>query len=218
MAEAKALFVFDLDGTLYDTASSFLPTMNQVYREYAVEVPEDSTLLSMVGDPFPSFVQWLLTQGFAADAATLAARIAELEIASIPVRGRLYPEVKETLQALRARGIRIALCTNADRHYTGTILDAFALSPLFDGVSTHPGGSGTKTERLHDLIESNGCPRCVMIGDRYHDVEAGRANGCTVVGAAYGLPKPGELDDADVVIERFSQLVPLADRWLTPRA
>ena len=207
MTSTDTLFVFDLDGTLYDTSSSFLPTMNAVYREYAVEPPSDDTLLGLVGEPFPSFVDWLIAQGFSLDKSVLARRIAELEFAAIPKRGRLYPGVPETLAALRERGARLALCTNGDIHYAGLILDTFGLSPLFDRISTHSDGSGAKTERLRGLILSDGCSRCVMVGDRYNDMQAGQANGCTTVGAGYGFPRPGELDEADLVIEQFSDLL-----------
>ncbi|MCK4571268.1 HAD family hydrolase, partial [Candidatus Bipolaricaulota bacterium] len=45
-----------------------------------------------------------------------------------------------------------------------------------------------------------------MIGDRYHDFVAGRANGCTVVATTYGFAADGETDEVDVLLDRFADL------------
>ncbi|MBU1049073.1 HAD hydrolase-like protein, partial [Candidatus Bipolaricaulota bacterium] len=51
-----------------------------------------------------------------------------------------------------------------------------------------------------------------MIGDRYHDFVAGKANGCTVVATTYGFAADGEADEVDVLLEQFQDLPDVVQR------
>lgn len=204
---ARTLLVFDLDGTLYRTAASFLPSLRKVYEEYEVPSPGDDAILSMVGETYKTFLEWLIPQGFPIGVAELGARITELEIEAIPTDGELFPDVKETLQSLRDVGCTIALCTNGDIRYATYVLDSHGILPLFAVLKTNDDDLQSKTDMIRDLLVELRPERSFVVGDRYHDVEAGLANGCVVVGAAYGYGKPQELHDADYVIERFADLL-----------
>jgi phosphoglycolate phosphatase-like HAD superfamily hydrolase len=201
------LLIFDLDGTLYCTESSFAPTMQAVYAEYGIPYPSDEAVLGEVGEPFSVFLDWMIEQGFPNDRESLAERITELELVAIAENGRLFPEVQATLRALRDAGHLIALCTNGDRRYAETVLSSCRILDLFDELQTNEVDGTTKTELVRDLLARIPHNRAFMIGDRYHDIEAGRANGCTVVGAAYGYGNDEELSAADLRIDRFADLL-----------
>jgi phosphoglycolate phosphatase len=205
----RALLVFDLDGTLYRTDSSFVPTMRRVYKESAVPYPGDAAILARVGETFAAFLEWLVPQGFAADPARLGARISELELVSIRERGRLYDGVAYTLRTLAGRAHVLALCTNGDRRYAETILAKFRILGLFRHLLTVDGPPSTKAQRIAELRTHYSRCRTFVVGDRYHDVEAGRANQCTVVGAAYGYAQAGELDGADLILRSFPEILAL---------
>ena len=200
------LLIFDLDGTLYCTESSFVPTMREVYSEYGIPYPGDDAVLGQVGETFSTYLDWLTGQGFPNDHSALARRITELELVAIAERGRLFPGVRETLEALRDAGCRIALCTNGDRRYAELVLSSCGILDLFDALQTNDGDRTTKADRVRQLLTRVEHGRAFMIGDRYHDVEAGRANRCTVIGAAYGYGGEEELAAADLRIERFADL------------
>ncbi len=208
-ARCPSLLIFDLDGTLYRTDSSFIPTMRRVYGESRVPYPGDAAILSMVGETFGTFVDWLGPQGFGVGRARLEARIAELELLSIRERGVLFDGVAETLRILRERGHVLALCTNGDRRYTDAVLDRCGLLGSFRHVRTLDAIPSMKAERIAELRSRYRERRAFMVGDRYHDVEAARATGCTAVGATYGYARPGELDEADHLIETFADLLAL---------
>ncbi|MBU0595973.1 HAD family hydrolase [Candidatus Bipolaricaulota bacterium] len=201
-----ALLVFDLDGTLYRTASSFLPTMRRVFEQYGVDGPSDELIMGQVGEPFSAFLDWAIDRGLPRDRDALARTISYAEYASIRERGELFPGVLETLRLFKASGHAIAICTNGDQRYVGVILEKFGIGDLFDAIRTHEDEKKTKTEMIAELRDQWPDRTAFVIGDRYHDVQAGIANGCVVVAAAYGYAKPGELSDADHLIERFGDL------------
>ena len=200
------LLVFDLDGTLYRTETSFVPTMRAAYEEYELSYPGDAAILGFIGEPYPVFLDWLVEQGLPGDRDTLGARISEIELASIRDRGQLFPEVRETLQMLRQTDYLLALATNGDMEYARAVLSATGILSLFDELQTNEGDGHTKADLVRDLLMRVPHGRAFMIGDRYHDMEAGRANGCTVIGATYGYGPAEELEVADRLVESFSDL------------
>jgi phosphoglycolate phosphatase len=200
------LLIFDLDGTLYRTDSSFLSTMHHVYDDFGIPRPTDREIMSMVGEPFGRFLDWLIDQGFPPPASELGEVIAQRELVAIRNHGRLFRGVRETLARLRDRGCILTLCTNGDRRYATEVLGACGILGLLDRLQTLDEAALDKSKMIAELRRDFPDRCCVMVGDRYHDVEAGRANGCVVVGAAYGYSREGELASADYVIDAFPQL------------
>lgn len=208
----RTFCIFDLDGTLYRTACSFLPTMHRVYEEFGVAAPTDAEILSMVGETYTKFIEWLIPQGFPNDAARLAERISELEFASIRSNGELFPGVTETLRALRARGCGIALCTNGDRQYATYVLETHGLLSYFDALMTNDDDKQTKTQMVSELLDRFRPAHAILVGDRYHDIVAGNDNGCTTVGVSYGYARPRELEGAAHIIGGFPDLLPIVEQ------
>jgi phosphoglycolate phosphatase-like HAD superfamily hydrolase len=209
----RILLIFDLDGTLYRTDSSFLRTMRRVYEEFPVPYPGDAAVLGMVGETFDAFLTWLIAQGFPDDRSTLSTLIGRYELDAIRQHGVLFDGVAETLRVLAARGCVITLCTNGDLRYASAVLDACGIRSLFARLQTLDEGR-TKTSMIAELLVAYPRLRPIVVGDRRHDLEAARANGCLIVGAAYGYARDGELSSADVVIHSFPELPAVVERCL----
>ena len=203
---ARILLIFDLDGTLYRTESSFIPTMKKAYADHGLPYAGDDVVLGTVGETFSTFLDWLVKQGFPADISALDREISKYEYRSIADYGELYPQVEETLHSLDQQGFLLAICTNGDIQYTSAVLGKFDLLDLFDGIKTHGDSAQSKTEMIAELLESFQPAHSFMIGDRYHDFVAGKANGCTVVATTYGFAADGEADEVDVQLDRFADL------------
>lgn len=206
---SHALLIFDLDGTLYRTESSFLSTMHRVYAEYGVPAPSDDVIMGKVGDTFACFMDWLMPQGFGSDREEVIERIARYDLAEIQTNGQLFPGVRETLAALTEGGHTIALCTNGDSLYANAVLEATGIRAFFQKLQTLEGDGRNKTSMIAELRQFYPRGRTFMVGDRHHDIAAGKANGCIVVAAAYGYGAETEIADADHRIERFDQLLDL---------
>ena len=211
---SSTLLIFDLDGTLYRTESSFVPTMKTAYADHGIPYAGDDAVLGMVGETFPIFLKWLGKQGFPNDIDALATEIAKHEYEAIAEDGELYPQVEETLRRLKQAGFLLAICTNGDMKYASMVLGKFDLLTLFDGIKTHGDFELSKTEMIAELQEQFHPSHSFMIGDRHHDFVAGKANGCTVVATTYGFAADGEADEVDVLLEQFADLPQIVSRFV----
>ncbi|MFN7137550.1 MAG: HAD-IA family hydrolase, partial [Thermomonas sp.] len=128
-------------------------------------------------------------------------------------RSRLYPEVRETLSALRAQGARLAIVTNKEQRYTDRVLDAHGLADAFDRVicgdtlaTRKPDPAGV----LACLREFGARPgRTLFVGDSSIDVATARAAGVPVWLLPYGynMGEPVEACAPDRVIADFTALL-----------
>ncbi|MGA8552378.1 MAG: HAD hydrolase-like protein, partial [Stellaceae bacterium] len=131
------LLVFDLDGTLFDSAADLRAALNQMLRERGRPPLSLAQIRPMIGDGVPALVVRALAASSADPAESRGAlpRFIELYEAD-PVRlTRPYSAVPETLAALRRRGYRTAICTNKPQRATLAVLEGLGLLPLFDGVA-----------------------------------------------------------------------------------
>jgi len=135
--------------------------------------------------------------------------LAETELRFVKQRGKLYPGVKDTLVVLRNHGCQFTLCTNAGELYAKTVLSAYGIENLFRAIYCRRTSADTKAKMVAGLIRRTPHCRAYVIGDRYHDLLAGRKTGCTVIGAAYGYAQPDELAGADHIISSFVDLLTL---------
>ncbi len=210
-ATADVLLIFDMDGTLYRTESSFLPAIRGIYARYDVEYPGDEILLKAVGEPCGWLLDWMASEGFPQDLPILTPEITQAEYDSAQEHGELYPDVEETLRSLKLAGHRLAICTNGGAAYVDVILGKFGFGSLFDAIKTYAEDGRSKVEMVAELLDRFHPSRAYIIGDRYHDFEAGRANGCTVVAVTYGFADDWKTADIDLRLDRFSDLPRLVE-------
>lgn len=210
----SALLIFDLDGTLYRTESSFARTMRRVYEVHGISYPGDAAILGTVGETFAAFVDWLVEQGFTGSPQDLRDEISRIELAAIREHGALYERVPETLRDLRRAGSILTLCTNGDRRYVDAVLGRGGIARLFSQLSTFEEDGRSKAERVGDLLRAYPDRAGIVVGDRHHDIEAARHNGCRVIGAAYGYARDGELAAADARIHSFAELPATIERLI----
>ncbi len=197
----KKLAVFDLDGTLYRTDLSYVVSVREVFSRHGLPDPGPEEIMSKVGEPLGPILHWLSRFG---DAEVLRREIFELDLENVKRRGALFPGVRETLEELRAAGLRLAICSNGSPRYVTTIVRRFGLEPFFERIR-FPENGETKPRLVAEILEEAGLREGWMVGDRLHDFEAARVNGLVSVGAAYGYGGD-EVKEADRVIARFPEL------------
>ncbi len=207
--------VFDLDGTLLDTAPDLCGTLNELLTEHGRPTMPLARLRPMIGDGAAKMVE----RGFAAsgevpaDFAGLVRRFIELYAARIAAETQPFPGVIDCLDRLRAAGTQLAVCTNKTTRLTEELLAALDLTSYF-GVVVGGDGPARKPDPRHILsvAERLGVApeRSLMIGDSINDVAAAKAAGIKVVAVTFGYTTTPAIElGADAVIDSFDELLRL---------
>ncbi len=224
MESAKRRFdavVFDLDGTLVDSAPDLTRALNCLLEEIGRPALPLTAVLGMIGDGVAKLVE----RGLAATGgppqgqsnAALVERFRALYLDRLAVETRPYPGVRETLESLAKAGYALGVCTNKPTAATEALLAALDLGRWFAVVS---GGDGPQRKPdpaplLALLTQLGASPaRAVMVGDGINDVLAARAAGMTAVLVSYGyarVPVP-ELG-ADRIVDSMTELPALLGDW-----
>ena len=216
----RTAILFDLDGTLVDTAPDLHEALNAALAAQGRAGVPAETVRVMVGDGARKLVErGLAATGDMTEAAVEAgtARFLEHYAANLSRLSRPFPGVTETLIELKARGCRLAVCTNKLVRFSERLLEDLALAPYFDAVvggdslsvrKPDPGHITGTLARLGASAES-----AVMVGDSANDVQSARGAGipAIVVSFGYTMIPAGELG-ADALIDHFAELPGALDR------
>ena len=183
------LVIFDLDGTLTDSAEGIVASFRHALMTIGAAIPDGELANRIVGPPMHITLQEM-GLGEHADAAIAAYR------ADYSSRGwsmnRPFAGIPALLTDLQAAGVRLAVATSKAEPTAQRILAHFGLDRCFEVIAgaTVDGTRSSKSEVLaHALAQLAPLPeRVVMVGDRSHDVEGAAAHGIgtIVVGWGYG--------------------------------
>jgi phosphoglycolate phosphatase len=184
--------VFDLDGTLVDSAADIHAALDRLMAARGLPGFARPEVIGMIGDG----VRVLVTRALAArgqpfEEAALSAFMTDYE-AEAAVLTRPFEGIPAVLDSLAADGWRLAVCTNKPEAAARRLLDALGLTPRFAAL----GGGDSFPVRKPDpghlratLAAAGAAPdRAVMIGDHHNDVRAATGCGvpCIFAGWGYG--------------------------------
>jgi phosphoglycolate phosphatase len=210
-----AVIAFDLDGTLVDTAPDLIATLNWLLAEEGVAPLALAEARPFIGRG----AKWMIERGFQAAHAPLAPErlqplfehFIERYNAHIADESRPFPGVVAALEALKAEGARLAVCTNKLTGLSVSLLDALGLSPLFDAVVGADAAPAAKPDPRHleaAIAAAGGTKdRAILVGDAATDVGAARAAGVPLILVSFGYTEtPARELDPDILIDHFDQL------------
>ncbi|MFI5510936.1 HAD-IA family hydrolase [Mycobacterium sp. NPDC051804] len=189
MTARPQLVIFDLDGTLTDSAQGIVASFCHALGSIGAVVPEGDLAGMIVGPPMHHTLR-KMGLGEQADAAIAAYR--EDYLARGWAMNRTFDGIPALLGDLRAAGIRLAVATSKAEPTAVRILDHFGLDGHFEVIAgaSVDGLRATKSEVVkHALAQLEPLPdRILMVGDRSHDVEGAAEHGIdtVVVGWGYG--------------------------------
>lgn len=185
--------LFDLDGTLTDSAPALMAALNQVWAAEGRPLFDQNAVRSFVGDgPAVMIERARAASDLAAD-ADVAARETQAFMTAYTGAGPggdLYPGALDVVQGLRRAGYRLAVCTNKPQGAAEALLAAHGAMPFLDGIV---GGDATPRRKpdpahIQAALDQLGVPPAdaVLVGDGPQDVAAAEAAGVDVIVAAYG--------------------------------
>jgi phosphoglycolate phosphatase len=213
-----ATIVFDLDGTLIDTAPDLIDTLNIVFaREGLPPVPYETARTLIGGGARAMIVRGLEAEGRTVVPAELE-RLFQDFLAHysehIADRSRPFPGLTDALDALAANGSRLAVCTNKLEHLSVLLLKQLGLAHRFAVICGQDtfGVQKPDPEVLRRTIAAAGgtLRNAIMIGDSLTDIRTARAADVPVIAVDFGYTdRPVSELGPDRIISRFTDL-PLA--------
>lgn len=215
--------IFDLDGTLVDTAPDLAGAMNAVLARAGRPAIPTADVRHMVGRG----AKVLIETGFARTGSPLPAEALDDHFdffltyydANIALESRPFAGVHETLSRLLEDGAKLAVCTNKPHALTVKLLDQLALAHYFAavrGADAQPYRKPDPRHLLDCVTDLGGDPkRAVMVGDSDVDAGAAKAAKVPVVLVDYGYTAiPVQEIGGDVVISDFAELPTVTRRLL----
>ncbi len=208
------LIMFDMDGTLFRTETSFFPAVQEFAARHAFPVPDEEFLRSFIGQSGSEWRAWLEQLQLGTSTQELVSEFDLLEQDYVKTQGELYPGAADVLRTLARDGWKLGVCSNAPAWYPEAILTRAGVRDLFTVIRVPGRPDQSKTMMLCDVWNEFHPERCAMAGDRADDMQAAYAGGYFAIGAAYGWA-PEELELADVRVHDISEIpVALALHWL----
>jgi phosphoglycolate phosphatase len=208
---------FDLDGTLVDSAPDLALAANGMLAALGHRALPQERIAAAIGDGIDALVARTITEstGATPGAGTLAeaaAAFRELYAQRFFEASRIYPGVREGLEALAARGLPLGCITNKASRFTHALLEKAGLAKWLAFVEC---ADALEQRKPAPYLLQKACrdlgiaPRELLyVGDSALDVAAARAAGCPVVMVAYGYNRgrPASESGADAVIASLADL------------
>jgi phosphoglycolate phosphatase len=215
------LILFDLDGTLVETAPEICDAVNDTLQHFGYASVSQGQVNDWIGHgTLELLIQALaFVQGISDVAVRSSERLADIAAtfkthyrARCGTRSHCYPHVLETLHRLKSQGVLLGVVTNKEGAYTQTVLDAHGLTPLFDCVvsgDTLP----TKKPRPDGVLSclerfQVSAGRTLFVGDSSIDIATARNADVAVWVVPYGYNMGAAIADShpDRVIASFAEL------------
>lgn len=208
--------IFDLDGTLIDSAPDLAGSLNTVLEAAhgLPALPVDDVRL-MIGAGVPKLIErGLRAHGRphgAEDVDALLPVFMKTYLARATQETKLYPGGEEILKAYAKAGVKIGLCTNKPTDVSEQILTDLGVRELFGCVVGGTSGFAKKPdpEPMRACMEGLGvtAARTLFVGDSIADVKTARNANIPVVVMSYGYtPTPAAELGGDVVIDRLDEI------------
>jgi phosphoglycolate phosphatase len=211
-----ATVVFDLDGTLVDTAPDLTAALNVALGMLGRPAVDPATVRHLVGHGARALIERGLALSGGGGAAEIARALPvflDHYAAHIAVASRPYTGAEDALDALAAAGVGLAICTNKPVGLSRALIAALGWSDRF---AANLGGDSLAVRKpdphhlLATITAAGGDPRStVFIGDTAVDVAAARAAQVPVIVVGFGFAdRPAAELGGDAVIAHFDALLP----------
>lgn len=200
---AKEYILFDLDGTLTDPKEGITKSVAYALDHYGIHVEDLDTLIPFIGPPLTDSYEKFY--GFSKEQAWEGVLVYREYFSTKGwAENKEYPGIRPMLETLKAHGKKLLVATSKPEEFAKKILEHFNLSQYFEfiGGADMAETRGRKADVIRYVLQENGIPateeglsRCVMVGDREHDVLGARECGLECVGVLYGYGSLEEMKE-----------------------
>ena len=206
MNQQDTLLMFDLDGTLWDSARGVAESWNEVFREADPTLPELTAedvhhVMGMTMKEISEVLQPGMRPEIREEVFEKCCRHEVDYLYDHP--GDLYPRLRETLEELRSMGYELAIVSNCQRGYVEAFLHSSSAGDLFRDYEEWERTGLPKGQNIRLVMDRCGYTKAVYIGDTAKDQEAAQVAGIPFIHAAYGF---GETVRPEGVIGALAEL------------
>ena len=177
--------IFDLDGTLSDSAFLTVEAFKCIAPNIGLPVPSMEAVRRAIGYATPEFYYRLFPDQDRDLVLKTGILVEQEELRLLPSLGErlLFEGCRELLTRLEEKGIRLCIASTGARDHVYPVLEATGIRDFFETVSCE---RPDKTEMLRELTKGSDKSECLVVGDMKKDYEAARANGIVSAGACFG--------------------------------
>jgi phosphoglycolate phosphatase len=218
MAAPLRAILFDLDGTLLDTAPDMVGALNSLRREEDLPPMPYEAVRPVVSHGAARIIKSGFPDVSAEHFAHLQTRYLEIYRGALSQGTRLFPGMERVLDVLAARGLKRGIVTNKPTWLTEPLLQQLQLRGRFECVVSGDTLAQRKPDPLPLLhaakLAGVAAGECIYVGDAERDVQAAHAAGMPALVASYGYLGEGEdasLWRGDAYLEQASDLLPWLD-------
>ena len=201
--------IFDMAGTLWDAVDSYAAIWNRTLADCSVRRPPVTRdeLISLMGKPLAEIAA-ILVPGLQGDELkTFTDRLRINDAAMLPgLGGKLYPGVRDTMERLMARGVRLFMLSNCGPQGIPVFLDYTGLGPFVTDYLSYGSTGHDKDVNIRTLVARYNLVSPLYVGDTVGDLLSTRRAGIPFAWASYGFGLDFNPADADIVLSSFSDL------------
>jgi phosphoglycolate phosphatase len=215
MTNPYSAILFDLDGTIVDSAPGITSTLAYTFETLGLPVPSDADLRAFVGPPILDSFRDLTHLDRATSMRALAVYRERYTTHGV-TDATIYPGVADVLKAISDAGIPLSLATSKPEGPARVILDHLNVLRYFTvvtGASEDESRSAKKdvvAEALHRLRAFDAdLSNPIMVGDRFYDVDGAAANDVPTIYVDWGYGSPAEQEKAIAVVSDAARLAEL---------
>lgn len=212
---SKPTLVFDLDGTLIDTAPDILGTLDDILTREGIPLLPHEEALAFIGIGSRAMLERALVKAGHQNGSNRLDELFKDFLAHygtrLAVRSRPFPGAVDALTMLKAQGFRLAICTNKMERHSLALIDQLDLTHLFSAICGRDTFEFCKPDGRHiasTVTRAGGdATRAIMIGDTITDFNAARNAGVPSIGVTFGYSEtPIDQLQPDAIIQHFDAL------------
>ncbi len=215
MTQERGTIIFDLDGTLVDSAPDLADSLDALLIENGLDAIGLAATRNLIGHGISN----LVLKGFGvcgqklneAEAVSATQRFQVFYAERLPAKATLYPQVNESLSHLSSLGWRMVVCTNKLEAFARAILEGLGIAHYFEIIAgpdtfgvAKPDPQHLLRTLPHNLLENY---LSIMVGDSEVDIATAKAAGLPIVAVTYGYAHmPLSTLVPDALVDRFSEV------------
>jgi len=203
----KKAIIFDMDGTLWDSADNVAVSWNIAMEQFGYEREpiNEADMQAVMGKTMDKIAEILFNKVEGEERAALLKLACEVENDYLREHGGvLYPEIRSTMEKLK-EDYRLLIVSNCQAGYIEAFLDYYKFHDLVEDIECYGNNDKPKADNIALICERNNINKedAVYVGDIQGDYDAATEAGVNFIHAAYGF---GTIDAEVEKIDTFAEL------------